>query len=398
MHLADLSPAHPQPLPAGDPLLVEQRRFGFTAEDLKLILLPMAVKGVEPTGSMGDDIPLAVLSRRPRLLYDYFRQLFAQVTNPPLDAIREKLVTSLSTPIGREHNLFAETPLHCRQLMLPQPILSPEALAAIRQSDHEDLKSVELSICWPVADGGAGLGEALASLCRYAVYQVEAGARLLILSDRQTPAGQAPIPALLATAALHHHLIKTGMRARCGLIVETGEAREIHHFCCLLGYGAGAVVPWLAFATLDDLARDDRLEGVDLQAARYRYVAAVGKGILKVLSKMGISTLQSYRGAQIFECVGLDRSVVDRWFTGTPSRIGGLDEDTLAREIAVRCGAADKRTDTPTDSLLDPGGRYKWRRKGRCINITRPRFRYCNRPCARTTLRRGENSAMPSST
>ncbi|WP_419664234.1 glutamate synthase large subunit [Desulfosarcina variabilis] len=364
LHLKDLPPATPSPLPTGDRLLVEQRRFGFSAEDLKLILPPMAVGGAEPTGSMGDDIPLAVLSRRSRLLYDYFRQLFAQVTNPPLDAIREKLVTSLAAPIGREQNLFAETPLHCRQLMLPQPILTPEDLDAIRQSDHEDLQSAQLSMCWPVARGGAGLEEAISSLCQYAVYQVEAGARLLILSDRQTPDGQAPIPALLATAAVHHHLIKTGMRARCGLIVETGEAREIHHFCCLIGYGAGAVVPWLAMATVDSLAAQDRLDGVDAKTARERYVAAVDKGILKVLSKMGISTLQSYKGAQIFECVGLNRSIVDRWFTGTPSRIGGLDEKALAREIGIRCGAVDRPVDAPADSLLDPGGRYKWRRDG----------------------------------
>ncbi len=364
LHLADLPPAEPPEWPTGDDLLAEQRRFGFTAEDLKLILAPMAVKGAEPTGSMGDDIPLAVLSRRPRLLYDYFRQLFAQVTNPPLDAIREKLVTSLATPMGREHNLFAETPLHCRQLMLPQPILNPEEMAAIRHSRHEDLTSVALSICWPVAEGAAGLENALTSLCRYAVYQVEAGARLLILTDRQIPAGQAPIPALLATAAVHHHLIEAGMRARCGLIIETGEAREIHHFCCLLGYGAGAVVPWLALATLDHLAREARLDGVDAQTARDRYVAAVGKGILKVLSKMGISTLQSYRGAQRFECVGLDRSIVDRWFSGTASRIGGMDLNTLAQEIALRCDRMEKPASTPADELLDLGGRYKWRRGG----------------------------------
>ena len=365
LHLKDLPPAPASSLPVGDRLLVEQRRFGFSAEDLKMILPPMAVKGMEPTGSMGDDIPLAVLSRRSRLLYDYFRQLFAQVTNPPLDAIREKLVTSLATPIGQEQNLFAETPLHCRQLMLPHPILTPEDLDAIRQSDHEDLQSAQLSMCWPVARGGTGLEEAIASLCQYAVYQVEAGARLLILSDRQIPDGQAPIPALLATAAVHHHLIRTGMRVRCGLIVETGEAREIHHFCCLLGYGAGAVVPWLAMATLDGLAAADRLDGVDAGTGRDRYIAAVDKGILKVLSKMGISTLQSYKGAQIFECVGLDRSIVDRWFTGTPSRIGGVDIDTLAQEIAIRCGAVDRPVDdTPADTLLDPGGRYKWRRDG----------------------------------
>ncbi|BBO70068.1 glutamate synthase [Desulfosarcina alkanivorans] len=362
LHLNDLPPAGPPPAPSGDDLNREQQRFGYTAEDLKLILGPMAEKGIEPTGSMGDDIPLAILSRRPRLLYDYFRQLFAQVTNPPLDAIRERLVTALSATIGRERNLFAETPLHCRQLHLAQPILTPEDLAAIRASGHEDLQSADLSICWPLAEGGQGLTRALEALCRHAARQVEAGARLLILSDRDIPEGHAPMPALLATAAVHHGLIDAGMRSECGLIVETGEAREIHHVCCLLGYGAGAVVPWLALATIDRLAETGRLDGTGRHTAREYYTAAVDKGILKVMSKMGISTLQSYRGAQIFECVGLDRSVVDRWFTGTVSRIGGADMDVIAREIEARCRMID--APAAADPLLTPGGRYRWRRDG----------------------------------
>ena len=364
LHLDGLPPAGPPPTLAGDDLKREQQRFGYTAEDLKLILAPMAKKGVEPTGSMGDDIPLAILSKRPRLLYDYFRQLFAQVTNPPLDAIREKLVTALSTTIGRERNLFAETPLHCRQLHLTQPILTPADLAAIRGSSHDDLRSADLSICWPLAQGGEGLTRALEALCRYAARQVEAGARLLILSDRDIPDGHAPMPALLATAAVHHGLIAAGMRSGCGLIVETGEAREIHHVCCLLGFGAGAVAPWLALASIDRMAETGRLGRIDPQAARTHFRTAVGKGILKVLSKMGISTLQSYRGAQIFECVGLNRSVVDQWFTGTVSRIGGADMDTIAREIEMRCQGADRITAPPTDPLLTQGGRYKWRRDG----------------------------------
>ena len=362
LRLADLPPGQPEPEPAGKNLGVEQHRFGYTAEDLKLIIGPMAERGLEPTGSMGDDIPLAILSKRPRLLYDYFRQLFAQVTNPPLDAIREKLVTALSTTIGREHNLFAETPVHCRQLHLPHPILTPADLAAIRASDHDILKSADLSISWPQADGGPGLTRALEALCRLAVRQVEAGAHLLILTDRDIPDGHAPIPALLATAAVHHGLIAAGMRAGCGLIVETGEAREIHHFCCLLGYGAGAVVPWLALATIDRLVDAGRLDQTEPQAARTHYISAVKKGILKVLSKMGISTLQSYRGAQIFECVGLDPSVTDRWFSGTVSRIGGADMQTIAREIKVRCAGMDRHA--VTDTLLPAGGRYKWRRDG----------------------------------
>ena len=362
LHLADLPTVEPEPALAGKNLEVEQHRFGYTAEDLKLIIVPMAESAMEPTGSMGDDIPLAILSKRPRLLYDYFRQLFAQVTNPPLDAIREKLVTALSTTIGREHNLFAETPLHCRQLHLPHPILTPADLAAIRASDHDSLKSADLSICWPQADGGPGLTRSLEALCRFAVRQVEAGSRLLILTDRDIPDGHAPIPALLATAAIHHGLIAAGLRAGCGLIVETGEAREIHHFCCLLGYGAGAVVPWLALATIDRLAEAGRLDQTEPQAARRRYIGAVKKGILKVLSKMGISTLQSYRGAQIFECVGLNPSVTDRWFSGTVSRIGGADMQTIAREIKVRCAGMDRQA--AADTLLPAGGRYQWRRDG----------------------------------
>ena len=364
LRLGDLPPADPSPLPDGQELLDAQRRFGYSAEDLKLVIGPMAEKGKEPTGSMGDDIPLAILSKRPRLLYDYFRQLFAQVTNPPLDAIREKLVTALSAPLGREHNLFVETPFHCRQLYLDRPVLTPSQLAAIRASDHEDLQAAELSICFPIGDGGNGLEAALSTLCRFAVRQVESGARLLILSDRDMPADHAPIPAILATAAVHHHLIKAGVRAFCGLIVETGEAREIHHMACLLGYGAGAVVPWLALATIDDLADSGRLGDTDGATARNRYMDAIDKGLLKVLSKMGISTLQSYRGAQIFECVGLDRQVVDRWFCGTVSRIGGADIATIAREVAQHHDAATQPAATPADALLQPGGRYKWRRDG----------------------------------
>ncbi len=362
VHLADLPPADAAPLPAGAALLREQRRFGYSAEDVKLILAPMAEKGAEPTGSMGDDIPLAVLSRRSRLLFDYFRQRFAQVTNPPLDAIREKLVTSLAMPIGREHNLFAESPLHCRQLYLPHPILTPAQLAAVRGAANEDLQTAELSICWPLADGGDGLERALDALCRYAARRVEAGARLLILSDRDIPPGHAPIPSLLATAAVHHHLIAAGMRAFCGLIVESGEAREIHHFCCLLGYGAGAVVPWLALATVDALADEGRLGDAAPPEGRRRYFDAANKGILKVLSKMGISTLQSYRGAQMFECVGLEPALVARWFCGTVSRIGGADLAAVARETAERCRAA--ADDASADDLLALGGRYRWRRDG----------------------------------
>ena len=370
LHLEDLPQAAAPPAPYGEALFTEQQRFGYTDEDLKLILAPMAAKGTEPTGSMGDDIPLAILSKRPRLLYDYFRQLFAQVTNPPLDAIREKLVTALSTAIGKERNLFTETPEHCRQLLLDQPVLTPKMLAAIRCANHPELQSEDLPICWRYADGGKGLQRALDTLCGEAAQKVEAGARLLILSDRNIPAGHAPIPALLATAAVHHHLIAVGLRSQSGLIVETGEAREIHHFCCLLGYGAGAIVPWLAMATIVQLTDDGRLDDTDPEAAVTRYIDAADKGILKVLSKMGISTLQSYQGAQLFECVGLNPSVIKPWFTGTVSRIGGADINTLALEIKARCAGIETLSKPPADELLPAGGRYRWRRDGESHQYT----------------------------
>jgi len=364
LQLQELPKLKTSPLPAGDELRVEQHRFGYTAEDLKLIVSPMAEKGIEPTGSMGDDIPMAILSKKPRLLYDYFRQLFAQVTNPPLDAIREELVTALTTTIGRESNLFAETPDHCRQLQLPHPILSPSELQSIRESRNKDLQTADLALGWSESGGGSALTGVLENLCRDAIQKVEQGARLLVLSDRAILKNQTPVPALLATSAIHHGLIRAGLRAHCGLIVETGEAREIHHFCCLIGYGAGAVVPWLAMATVDALVDENRLGGIQTEQARMNYVKALNKGILKVLSKMGISTLQSYRGAQIFECVGLDESVTEKWFTGTVSRIGGASMDTIAQEAINRSESVDGSKRRSPDPLLHPGGRYQWRRDG----------------------------------
>ncbi len=359
--LAELPEAAPV-LPAGDRLSTLQKLFGYTTEEIRMILAPMGRDGREPTGSMGDDIPLAILSRRPRLLYDYFKQLFAQVTNPPLDAIREQLVTSLATTIGSERNLFAETPQHAHQLFLERPLLSDEDMARLR--GQSGLKTEALAILYPLGQGGSGLEEALEALCRQAAEAVSQGAALLILTDRDAARQQAPIPALLATAAVHHHLIREGLRTRCGLVVETGEAREVHHFCCLCGFGAGAIYPYLAYATLrDQAAREPALVG-DSHQALQRYRKAVDKGFLKVMSKMGISTLQSYRGAQIFECVGLAPGVVDRYFTWTASRIGGADLDGLAREIARRLTKAFPVADIPDQDLLEIGGTYKWRRDG----------------------------------
>ncbi len=345
-------------------LLQRQQIFGYTREDLKLIMAPMAQTGVEPTGSMGDDIPPAVLSRRPRLLYDYFKQLFAQVTNPPLDAIREKLVTSLVTTIGAERNLFSETPAHARQIRLDHPVLTGAEFEWLQSRAPADLRAATIPMVYPAKGGGAELEKALDRICRLATEAVQKGAVILILTDRPVDRDTAPVPALLATAAVHHHLIREGLRPCCGLIVDTGEAREIHHFCCLLGYGAGAVHPHLAYASLADRVACGEIQDLSVEAAIENYRRAAAKGILKVMSKMGISTLQSYRGAQIFECIGIDPQVVDRYFTWTPSRIGGADLPLLAQEVQRRHRRAFPTTVIPAGAALDAGGKYQWRRNG----------------------------------
>ncbi|HVQ75140.1 MAG TPA: glutamate synthase large subunit [Candidatus Binatia bacterium] len=355
----------PPPAPELDHRTVLQRQlaFGYTHEDLRLLLAPMAQKAEEPVGSMGTDTSLAVLSSRPRLLYDYFKQLFAQVTNPPLDGIREELVTQISTSIGPEGNLLEPTPEACRQIKLRTPILSNEDLARIRHADLPGFRAATLPMLFPVAEGGAGLTRALEDLGRAAAAAVSDGSTYLILSDRGMTAALAPIPALLATSGVHHHLIRAGARVRVGLIIETGEAREVHHVALLLGYGAGAVNPYLAFETVDDMIREGVLPGLDHAGAVKNYVKALNKGTLKVISKMGISTIQSYRGAQIFEAIGLDKAFVDRYFTWTASRIGGIGLDVIAREVAERHHRAF--TDRPVRPLeLEWGGEYQWRRDG----------------------------------
>ena len=367
MHLKSIDDL-PPPKTENDPvildLLTAQRICGYTKEDLKMILRPMAMEAKPPVGSMGDDIPMALLSSTPRLLFDYFRQLFAQVTNPPLDAIREEYVTSLSTTIGAEQDLFSETPLHCRQLKMTGPVLANEALSRIRRSTLEGLRPATLSMTFRADGGKDAFVQGMEALCNEAAKEVENGAAILILSDRGIGAGYVPLPSLLATAAVHHHLIRKGLRTQCGIVVEAGEVREVHHFCCLFGYGAGAVNPYLAFAAIDALADAGELDGMDAKTARENYIKAVEKGILKVMSKMGISTLQSYRGAQIFECLGIAESVVDRYFTGTATRIGGIDLATLAEETLCRHRTAVRENFMPGLPDLDLGGKYKWRRNG----------------------------------
>jgi len=307
------------------PLAVRQRAFGYTADELKMVLGPMADAGEEPAGSMGNDTPLAVLSRRPQLLSSYFRQLFAQVTNPAIDPIREQLVMSLAMNLGPQGNLLEETAEHARQLRIGQPVLTEQAMCALRGVTDPTLRAVTLPALFPAADGNGALKPAVEALCRAATEAVGAGCGILILSDRLMSADQAPIPSPLAVSAVHHHLIREGLRWHVSLIVETGEAREVSHLALLVAYGASAVHPYLALETVAGMARPeatgDKPHGA---AARERYTKALGKGLLKIMSKMGISTLQSYCGAQLWEAVGLSAALVDRHLAGTPSRVGGI--------------------------------------------------------------------------
>jgi glutamate synthase (NADPH) large chain len=345
-------------------LQTRQKQFGYTLEDMKVILRPMASAGKEAIGSMGDDTPLAVLSNRPRLLYDYFKQLFAQVTNPPLDAIREELVTSLHSTLGGRQNLFEETEAHCHQFRVDQPILSNLELAQIRDMYIGDIRAETLSILFPATDGAAGMKQALDDLMNAAVEAVDNGATILILSDRGSNEQMAPIPALLACAGVHHHLIREHRRVHCGIVLESAEPREVHHFCVLTGFGVGAINPYLAFETIEHMIAHGSLKDVPPETAKKNYIKAAGQGILKVMSKMGISTLKSYHGAQIFESIGLDRSVVDQFFTGTAGRIGGIDLDVIAEETLTRHHAAYPDEHIPEKLGLDVGGLYQWRRNG----------------------------------
>jgi glutamate synthase (ferredoxin) len=344
-------------------VLTQQIAFGYTHEDARLLLAPMARQGEEPIGSMGTDTALAVLSDRSRPLYDYFKQLFAQVTNPPLDQIREELVTAMESTIGPERNLLLPEPESCRQIVLKDPVLSNEGLAKLVQIAELGFKAITLPMLFPVAEGTAGLERSLLALQNLASQAIADGYNVLILSDRGITRELGPIPSLLATAAVHHHLVRRGERTRCGLVVQTGDAREVHHMCLLIGYGAGAVNPWLAFDTLDDLIRAGVLTEVNHEKAVRNYIKALNKGILKVMAKMGISTLQSYTGAQIFEAVGLNKDLVDRYFTGTPSRVGGIGIDVIAEETRRRHVRAypERPVEEPD---LDWGGEYQWRRDG----------------------------------
>ena len=365
-HLVDIEdlPSAPYlPRVSHETVLRRQQLFGYTQEDVRLLLGPMATTGDEPIGSMGTDTALAVLSDRPRLLYDYFTQLFAQVTNPPLDAIREELVTTMESTIGPEGNLLDPRPESCRQIKIKFPVIDNDQMAKLRHVYEPGFRSTTLPMLFDPRQDGPGLARALDDLTRRASDAVDAGYTLLVLSDRDAGRDRAPIPSLLATSAVHHHLVRQGLRTRCGLVVETGDAREVHHCALLLGYGAGVVNPYLAFETLDDLIQQETIAGITHDEAVVHYIHALNKGILKVMSKMGISTLQGYCGAQIFEAVGLGREFIDTYFTRTTSRIGGVGVEAVAEEVVRRHRQAyPARSAQPLD--LETGGEYQWRRDG----------------------------------
>ncbi|MFC0332908.1 glutamate synthase large subunit [Paenibacillus sepulcri] len=365
-HLVGLDDLPDAPeLPEPDHATVQQRQqaFGYTFEDLRKVLEPMAGSGVEPIASMGYDAPLAVLSERPQRLYNYFKQLFAQVTNPPIDAIREEIITATGTTLGPERNLLQPEPESCRHIRLASPVLSNEEFAKLRHVRRPGFKSITLPILYQAANGEEGLRSALTQMCEAADRVISKGHNILILSDRGVDRENAAIPALLAVSALHHHLIREGSRTKVCILLESGEPREVHHFALLLGYGVSAVNPYLAFETLDDMIRQGMLRGVTHDKAVKNFIKAATKGVVKVLSKMGISTIQSYRGSQIFEAVGLKEELVDEYFTWTQSRIGGIGLDVIADENLKHHNRAFTEQEGG-EKELDSGGEYQWRKDG----------------------------------
>jgi glutamate synthase (NADPH) large chain len=346
-----------------------QQIFGYTEEELRVILSPMANTGGEPLGSMGTDTPIAALSAKPRLLFDYFSQLFAQVTNPPLDAIREELVTSLQGSIGPEANLLHPTPASCRQLVLPFPVIDNDTLTKIRHINRDGdrpgfITHVSRGL-YDVEGGGEAMAARLDEICAEVSEAIAGGARIIVLSDRHSTAELAPIPSLLLTGAVHHHLVREKTRTQVGLLIEAGDVHEVHHVALLIGYGAAAVNPYLAMESVEDLAREGFYVHVEPAQAVANLIKALGKGVLKVMSKMGVSTVASYTGAQIFEVIGLSQSVVDKYFTGTTSRLGGIGINTIAEEVARRHATAYPRGGiAPAHRELAIGGEYQWRREG----------------------------------
>ncbi|MFC4064276.1 glutamate synthase large subunit [Actinoplanes subglobosus] len=368
IELNDL-PAREHVIYTHDSVLRRQQVFGYSEEELKILVAPMARSGAEPLGSMGTDTPISPLSTRPRLMFDYFHQLFAQVTNPPLDAIREELVTSLSMTIGPEGNLLKPGPASCRQIAMPFPVIDNDELAKILSIDEDgDLpgfKAVRVSGLYPLRDGAAGIKARLTQICRHVSEAIEDGVRILVLSDRDSNADLAPIPSLLLTAAVHQHLVREQTRTQVALVVESGDCREVHHAATLIGFGAAAVNPYLAFESVDDLIATGALVGVEPRKAVRNYVKALGKGVLKIMSKMGISTVSSYCGAQVFEAVGLDNKLLQRYFAGTSGRIGGVGLAEIHAEIKARHEKAYPANKAErAHRRLEVGGEYQWRREG----------------------------------
>ena len=346
-----------------------QRAFGYTEEELRIILAPMAKSGLEPLGSMGSDTPIAVLSKRPRLLFDYFAQIFAQVTNPPLDAIREELVTSLGASLGPEQNLLDPTAASCRQIQLPFPVIDNDELAKIihvnADGNQAGFASHIVRGLFQVSEGGEGLRARIEEIRREVSDAIKDGAHIIVLSDRDGDSENAPIPSLLLISAIHHHLIREKTRTRVGLVVEAGDVREVHHVALLIGYGAAAVNPYLAMESVEDLVHQGVISGVTPEKAVRNLIKALGKGVLKVMSKMGISTIASYTGAQVFEAVGLSHELVDEYFSGTTSRLGGIDLETVADEAIARHHIAyPPGGEIPGAKKLLTGGEYQWRRDG----------------------------------
>ncbi|MCI0897317.1 MAG: glutamate synthase large subunit, partial [Chloroflexi bacterium] len=360
--LRDLPEAAEAPPMDSAELVRLQQAFGYNIEEIRMITTVMAENGSEAIGSMGNDAPLAVLSDQNQLLYNYFKQLFAQVTNPPLDAIREELVTSLGAFLGSEQNLFDETPEHCRQLRLESPIISDLELAQIKALDRAGLRSGTLSALYDREAGDGALKKALDGLREQASRSIESGCSIIVLSDRGSDSRWAPIPSLLAVSAVHHHLIREGTRTKVALVVESGDAREVHHFALLIGYGAGAINPYLALATVRELVKTGQINGTKPDSAQKNFIKANEKGVLKVMSKMGISTVQSYRGAQIFEAVGLGQELIDEYFTWTSSRVGGIGLDGVEREANERHDRAFGSAQIAAQQDLPQGGAYQWRR------------------------------------
>ncbi len=365
-----------------DTLIERQKAFGYTLEDLKIILRPMVNNAQGPIGSMGADTPLAVLSKRPQLLFNYFKQLFAQVTNPPIDPIREEIIMAEDVMLGAEGDLLEETPEHCHRLRLKRPILTNTELEKIRNVNKGKLKSITLPILFNRSDGAAGLEPAMERLFTAADKAIEDGHSILILSDRGVDRDNVGIPSLLACAGLHHHLIRQGTRTKVSLVIETGEAREMHHFAVLIGYGANAINPYLAFETIEKELKEGNLrQDLDYAAAEKNFLKSTRKGLFKIISKMGISTIQSYCGAQIFEAVGLNEDFIEKYFTATASRIGGIGIETVAEEALRRHRSAypDEEDILEQDKLLDVGGDYQWRRNGEHHQINPETLCYLHR-------------------